>query len=69
MEMISRWARQKTKSGRTFPGLILDTFAPVLFLPPVHLMPTIKVMSAQRGQGHSSCWRAARAFGIVRNKD
>lgn len=47
----------------------LDTPAPVLFLPPVHLMPTIKVMSAQRGQGHSSCWRAVRAFGIVRNID
>lgn len=35
-------------------------------LTPVQLMPNIQVMCARHSQGRLSCWRAARADGIVK---
>jgi len=45
---------------------MLDKEARLLFPPAVQLMPTIQIMCAKRGQGHSSRWVAACAVGIVR---
>jgi len=45
----------------------LDKYAHVLSpLAVVQLMPNMIVTCAKRGQGHLSCWRATRAFGIVK---
>jgi len=47
------------------PSPAFDKPAAILFPQAVQLMPTIKMMCAKRGQGHSSRWVAARAVGIV----
>jgi hypothetical protein len=42
-----------------------DKSSVILFPPAVQLMPTVQIMCAKRGQGHSSRWSAA--IGVVRN--
>jgi hypothetical protein len=44
----------------------LDKYAYVLSSLAVQMMPNMIVMCAKRRQEHLSCWRAARAFGIVK---